>query len=152
MLTLVEADGSSLNKQWLEFELTLYNIISPATRRWWHNNKHWSGQSLVTEHSGHSRSWRWHSAADPHTGEQYSRIERTNGKKQRSNTEVSTNIRFTNLKISILWEIRETIPRTWSSKVSFLSNFTPRMSRLGQARIEAPDKTKSPWEGSQSWI
>ena len=29
--TLTEADGSSLNKQWFEFELTLYNIHSAAT-------------------------------------------------------------------------------------------------------------------------
>ena len=57
---------------------------------------------------------------------------------QRLDTEVS------NLKIPILRETRETIPRTWSSKMSLLSNFTPRMSRLGLARIETPDKTKSP--------
>ena len=79
--TLVEADGSSLNWQGLEFELALYKILSPATRRLWHSNqKLWSGQSLDTEYTSRSRSWRWHSAADPHTGEQYSRIGRTNTK------------------------------------------------------------------------
>ena len=31
-----------------------------------------------------------------------------------------------NLKIPILWETPETIPRTWSSYVSLLSNFTTR--------------------------
>ena len=36
--TLVEADGSSMNKQWFEFELTLYNIHRPETRRRWHND------------------------------------------------------------------------------------------------------------------
>ena len=42
--TLVAADGSSLNRQWLEFELTLYNILSPATRhRWYNDKKLWSG-------------------------------------------------------------------------------------------------------------
>ena len=64
--TLVEADGSSLNRQWLEFELTLYNTLRPATWRRWHNDKKlWSGQSLATEYTWCSRSWRWHSAADP---------------------------------------------------------------------------------------
>ena len=38
---------------------------------------------------------------------------------------------------------RDTLPHTWSSKVSMLSNFTPRMSRLGQVRMKTPDKTKS---------
>ena len=57
---------------------------------------------------------------------------------------MSTNIRFTYLKIPILWETQETIPRSWSSKVGLLSIFTPRMSRLGLARIETQDKTKSP--------
>ena len=33
--TPVEADGSSLNIQWLEFELTMYNILSPATQCRW---------------------------------------------------------------------------------------------------------------------
>ena len=42
--TLTEADGSSLNKQWFEFELTLHNIHSAATWRRWHNDKKvWSG-------------------------------------------------------------------------------------------------------------
>ena len=84
---------------------------------------------------------------DPHTGEQYSRNGRTDAKQQQSNTKVSTNRRFINLKIPILCETRETIPRTWSSNMSLLSNFTPRMARLGLARIETPDKTKSPWGG-----
>ena len=39
------------------------------------------------------------------------------------------------------------MPRTWSSKVGLLSNFTPRMSTSGLARIETPDKTKSPFGG-----
>ena len=58
-----------------------------------------------------------------------------------------TNIRFTNLKIPILWETQETIQCTRSSKVSMLSNVTPSMSRLGVTSIETPDKTKSPWGG-----
>ena len=144
----IEADGSSLNRQWLEFELTQYNILNPATRRRWHNDKKlWSGQSIATEYTWRSRSWRWHSAADP-TPENKTQglgeyMQNSNGEK----TEVSTNIRFTNLKIPILWETRETIPRTWPLKVSLLSNFTARMSRVGLERIETADKTKSPWEG-----
>ena len=91
---LVEEDGSSLNRQWLEFALTLCNINSPAARRRLHNDKKlWSGQSLATEYTWRWKSWRWYSAANPHTGEQYSRIWRTNEKKQWSNTDVSTNIR-----------------------------------------------------------
>ena len=40
----------------------------------WHNDKKlWSEQSLATEYTWRSRRWRRHSAADPHTGEQYSR-------------------------------------------------------------------------------
>ena len=73
--TPVEADGSSLNRQWLEFELTLYSILNPATRRRWHNYKKvWSGQRLANEYTWRLRSWRWHSAGDPYSGEQYSRI------------------------------------------------------------------------------
>ena len=45
-LTLTEADGSSLNKQWFNSELILYNIHSAATWRRWHNDKKiWSGQA-----------------------------------------------------------------------------------------------------------
>ena len=32
-------------------------------------------------------------------------------------------------------------------EVSLLLNFTPRMSMLGLAQMEIPDKTKSPWGG-----
>ena len=104
----------------------------------------WSGQSLATEYTWRSRSWRGHLAADPHTGEQYSRIGGTNAQKQRSNTVVSTKTRFTNLNIPILWKTREIIIRTWSSKVRWQANFKPRMSRLGLAQTEGnPDKTKS---------
>ena len=35
----------------------------------------------------------------------------------------------------------------WSSNVSLLSNFTPRMWRLGPAQMETTDKTRSPWGG-----
>ena len=60
---LVETDGRSLNREWLEFELTLYNILCPATRRRWRNDKKfWSRQSLATEYIWRSRSWRWHLA------------------------------------------------------------------------------------------
>ena len=44
--TLTAADGSSLNKQWFEFQLTLYNIHSAATWCRWHKIV-WSGQSLA---------------------------------------------------------------------------------------------------------
>ena len=73
-------DGSSLNKQWFKFKLTLNSIHSPAKRRELHNNDNrpWSEQWLTTEYTWRSRSWRWHSAADPHTKEQYSRIGSTN--------------------------------------------------------------------------
>ena len=37
--------------------------------------------------------------------------------------------------------------RTWSSKMSRLSNFTPRISRLELAQMETTDKTKSPCGG-----
>ena len=74
------------------FELTLYNIHSAATWRRRHNDKKlWSGQSLATEYTWYSRSWRWHSAADPHTGEQ---TLQTNSYYQRSNTVVSTKTRL----------------------------------------------------------
>ena len=89
--------------------------------------KLWSGQLPATEYTWRPRSWRWHSAADPRTGDN------TQG--------------LTNIKISILWETRETIPRIWYSKVSIQSNFTPRMSRLGLAQMESPDRTKSPLGG-----
>ena len=36
--SLTKADGSLLNKQWLEFELTLYNIHSATTWRQWKND------------------------------------------------------------------------------------------------------------------
>ena len=40
--TLVEADGSSLNRQWFEYELTLHNIHSTVTwRRSDIHKKHW---------------------------------------------------------------------------------------------------------------
>ena len=39
------------------------------------------------------------------------------------------------------------IPRTWSSKVSLLSNFTQRMSRMALVKMETSDKTKSTWGG-----
>ena len=59
--------------------LSLYNIHSAATWRRWHNDtKVWSCQSLAIEYTWRSRSWRWHSAANPHTGEQYSRIKKIN--------------------------------------------------------------------------
>ena len=35
----------------------------------------------------------------------------------------------------------------WSSNVNLLSNFMPRMSRLGLHQMEITDKTKSPWGG-----
>ena len=55
-----------LDEQSFEFVLTLYNIHSVATWRRWHNDKKlWLGQSLATEYTWRSRSWRWHSAADP---------------------------------------------------------------------------------------
>ena len=57
---------------------------------------------------------------------------------------MSTIIHFNNLIIPIIGEKREIIPRTWSSKVSLLSNFATRMTRLGLAQIETPNKTKSP--------
>ena len=46
--TLLEADGNSLNKQWLQFEVTLYNMLSPATRCRWHNDK-----KLIATKPGH---------------------------------------------------------------------------------------------------
>ena len=46
--TLVEADGSSLNWQWLEFELTLYNILSPATFCRWQRL-----ETLIRTKAGH---------------------------------------------------------------------------------------------------
>ena len=42
---------------------------------------------------------------------------------------------------------KQLIARTWFSTVSLLSKFTPRMQRLRLARMENPDKTKSPWGG-----
>ena len=42
---------------------------------------------------------------------------------------------------------RETIPRTWSSNVSLLSNSTPRVSRWRLAQMETIDKTKTPRRG-----
>ena len=78
-------------------------------------------------------------------GEQRQNI---NGVPQRylqKNTEVST-LPTSEYQFSA-WETRETIPRTWSSKVSLLSNFAQRMSRFELARIETTDKTKSPWGG-----
>ena len=79
--TLVEADESSLNRQWLEFELTLYYVLSPATRR--RSMTQWQETPIGTK-PGHRihlaiktlkvtfNSW-------PHTREQYWRIGRTNG-------------------------------------------------------------------------
>ena len=64
-----QAGGSSQNKQWFEFELTLHNIHSAATWRQWHNDKKaWSRQSQATECTWRSRSWRWHSATKQHRG------------------------------------------------------------------------------------
>ena len=58
--------------------LTKLFFLSAATWRRWHNDrKLWSGQILATEYTWRSWSWKWHSAADPHTWEQYSRIVRT---------------------------------------------------------------------------
>ena len=51
--TQTKADGSSLNKQWSEVELTLYHIPSAATWRRWHNDqKVWSGQRLALNTPG----------------------------------------------------------------------------------------------------
>ena len=91
--------------------------------------------------------WRCHSAADPHTCEQYSI---GLGEQMHNGNEVTQrcpqiHIRFTNLNISILLETRETIPCTWSLKVSLMSNFAPRMSWLVLTRMETTHKTKSPW-------
>ena len=78
--SLVGADGSSMNQQWFEFDLTLYNIFSQATwRRWYNDKKLWSEQSLATEYTWLSRSWRRHSATDPHTSDKYSRIRKASG-------------------------------------------------------------------------
>ena len=46
--TLTNAGGSSLNKHWFEFELTLYNILSAATWRRWHKTR-----SLIRAKPGH---------------------------------------------------------------------------------------------------
>ena len=133
--TLVEAEGSSLNKQWFEIELTLYSMHSPSTWRRHNDKKLRSGQSLATEYTWLEKlkatlsSWPIHSRT----------ILKDCEKKCKLATK-STNIRFPNLKIPILRETRETIPRTWFSKVSLLSNFTPRMSRLRLARMKIPDK------------
>ena len=56
---------------------------------------------------------------------------------------MSTKTLFTNLKIPILSNIRFTIPLAWCSKLNLLSNFTPRMSRVGLVRMETPEKIKS---------
>ena len=57
----------------IRVELTLHNIHRAvyihdvrATWRRWHNDKNpWSGQSLATEYTWRSSSWRWHLEADP---------------------------------------------------------------------------------------
>ena len=52
-LTLVEADGSSLNRLWLYIvQINLVQHTTPSTqRRPWHNDeKLWLGQSLATEY------------------------------------------------------------------------------------------------------
>ena len=135
--TMTEADGSSLNKHWFELQLTLYNIHSAVIWRRWHNHqKLWSGQSLATEYTWRLKSWIFFP------------LLRSNEATQKG----STKTRFTNFKIPIIWETLETIPRTWTSNVSLMSNFTPGMSRLGPAQMETPDKTKAPWEGSHCWI
>ena len=72
--TLTEIDESSLNKQWSEFEFTLYHIHSEATWRRWHIDKK---LIISKEYTWRSSSGRCYSAADFHTGEQYSRIGRT---------------------------------------------------------------------------
>ena len=43
----------------------------------------------------------------------------------------STKASFTNLKIPILWETGETIPRSWSSKVSFAVKFQAKDVEVG---------------------
>ena len=136
---------NSLNRQWLEFELTLYNILSPATLRGRHKDKKfWSGKSLATEYTWRLRSWRWHSTPENSSS---SIIRRTNTKLQRRYTEVCKNIRFTTSKYQFSETLGKLYSGTWSLKVSFISNVQPGMSRLGPARIETPDKTKSPWGG-----
>ena len=79
--TLIETDGSSLNKQLFEYKLILYNIHSQVTwRRWNNDNKLWSGQSWPPNTpSACLRSWS--SVVDRETGEQCSRIGKTNAAK-----------------------------------------------------------------------
>ena len=47
----------------------------------------------------------------------------------------------TNLIIPIFSETRETIPHTWSLKVGFMSNFTPRCRGWDYHKWKPPDKT-----------
>ena len=136
--TLVEADGISLNRQWLEFELTLYNIFSPTTRSRRHNDKKlWSGQRVATEYTWRSSSWRWHSEAISHTGKQFSRIMRTNAKYTFHQPQYTNSLTDTGNKTTHLMFACE-----------LASNFAPRMSSLGlllllitvgNARLEESD-------------
>ena len=138
----------NLTEKWFEFVLTWYNIRSAATwRRWRNDKKVRSGQSLATEYT---KAWEAEYGIQQQTPTPENNTQGLGEQMQsnkESNTEVSTKSRFTNLKIPIIWETRETIPRRRSSKVSLLSNFTPRMSRLALPQMETADKTKSPWGG-----
>ena len=142
--TLVEADGSSLNatvvRVWINFvQHTKPSHTTSMTQR---------QKTLIGTKPGHRihlvlKKLKVAFSSRPSHQNRFCISTNKCKKRQRSSTEVSTNIRFTNLKMTILREKRETIPPTWSSKVSLLSNFTPRMSMLGLARIQTRDNTMS---------
>ena len=143
---LVEADGSSLNRQWLEFQLTLNNILSPATLHRWHNDKN----------SDQSKAWPPNTPGALVAEGDIPQLTRTPdyntqglGEQMKNSNEVTQWCYFSptsnfhyfspnfhqHQNTNSLRDTANNTTHIWSSNASLLSNFTPRMSMLGLARI-----------------
>ena len=121
----------------IRVRINLVQDIQCRTWRWWHNdNKVWSKQKPGHwQHLALKKLLMTFSSRPLHRRTILKDCEKKWIVATKQHRGVHKDI-LTNLKIPILWETRETIPRTWSSKVTLLSNFTPRMSRLGLAQME----------------
>ena len=134
---LAEQTFHLLNRQWLVFELTLYNILS---------QQHYVDHT-TTRNSDQDKAW---PPNTPGAQEAQGHIQQLTptpenntrglGEQMQNSKEVSQTCPRTHVSPTSKYKFPETISRRWSLKVSLLYNFTPRMSRLGIAQIETPDK------------
>ena len=130
----------TIYKRCIALQWTLHNIHCQATRRRWYKvARFWSRQTLPTEGDSQQLNPRQEKST-VELGEQ----------KLNNNEQIASKTLLTNFKIPIIWEIRDTMLCTkWASKLSLLSNRTPRISKFEQDLIETPDKSSYRVEGQQ---